>query len=278
VSGNNLGDPPILRRIARRVRERRQNMGLTARQLAERAGLSARFVSDLENGRANIAIGRLNAVADVLGVDVGELVASTTWLASTSAAIIGAVDGPRVRNMRDRPVALLGMRGAGKSTLGRLLADALVWEFVEVDARIEEVAGLDLASIFSMHGEDYYRLLEALVVGTLLGEPTPRVLALSGGLVTNKPAFELVRRRCTTVWLHARPEQHMERVLGQGDDRPLADRSRPLEELKIILRAREPSYRLANLAVDTSDGDPAAVLEELLAALDVQREERKQLV
>ncbi len=253
-------------------------MGLTARQLAERAGLSARFISDLENGRANIAIGRLSVVADVLGVDVGELVASSSWLASTSAGGIEAGDGSRARSMRPRPVALIGLRGAGKSTLGRLLADALVWEFVEVDARIEQVAGLDLASIFALHGEDYYRRLEAMVVGVLLGEPTPRVLALSGGLVTNTPVFELVRRRTTTVWLHASPEQHMERVLRQGDERPLADRARPMEELKNMLSTREPAYRLADLAVDTSDGDPAAVLEELLAALDAQREEQQQLV
>lgn len=270
-------DPPVLRRIGRRVRDRRQNMGLTAKQLAERAGLSARFVSDLENGRANIAIGRLSVVADVLGVDLGELVGSSSWLASTSAAIIEAVESQRVRTLRPQAVALLGMRGAGKSTLGRLLADALVWEFVEVDARIEDAAGLDLASIFSMHGEGYYRRLEALVVGVLLGEATPRVLALSGGLVTNRPAFELVRRRCTTVWLHARPAQLMERVLQQGDDRAVSDRARPMEELEIILRAREPSYRQADLAVDTSDGDPSAVLEELLAALDAEREERQQL-
>ena len=254
------------------------HMGLTAKQLAERAGLSPRFVSDLENGRANIAVGRLSAVADVLGVDLGELVASETWLASTSAAIIEAVDGDRVRSMRERPVALLGLRGAGKSTVGRLLADALVWEFVEVDDRVEEVAGLELAAIFAMHGEDYYRRLEALVLGELLGQATPRVLALSGGLVTNGPAFDLVKRRCTTVLLHARPEQHMERVLTQGDRRPVADRSRPMEELELILAAREPLYRQADLALDTSGSDPAAVLEELLAALDVRTEERRQLI
>ena len=253
------------------------NMGLTARQLAERAGLSARFISALENGRANIAVGRLSAVADVLGVDLGELVATETWLASTSAAIIEAVDGDRVRSMRPRPVALLGMRGAGKSTVGRLLADALVWEFVEVDDRVEEVAGMDLASIFAVHGEDWYRRLEALVLGELLGQSTPRVLALSGGLVTNGPAFDLVRRRCTTVWLRARPEQHMDRVLQQGDHRPVADRSRPMEELRLILEAREPLYRQADLALDTSGGDPAAVLEELLAALEARVEEQRQL-
>ena len=271
-------DPPVLRRVARRVRDRRQNLGLTARQLAERAGLSPRFISDLENGRANIAIGRLSAVADVLGVDLGELVATSTWLASTSAAIIGAVDGDRVRSMRPRPVALLGMRGAGKSTVGRLLADALVWEFVEVDDRVEQAAGLDLAAIFAMQGEEYYRRLEALVLGELLGQSTPRVFALSGGLVTNGPVFDLVRRRCTTVWLHARPEQHMQRVLQQGDRRPVAERSRPMEELKVILAAREPLYRQANLAVDTSGADPAAVLEELLAALEARTEEERQLI
>jgi len=229
-------------------------------------------VSQLENGQANIAIGRLDAVAVALGLEVADLVATEEWLAQRPG---GESDYGAAAQVR--PVALLGMRGAGKSTIGALLADGLRWPFIEVDARIEEVAGLSLAQIFTLHGEAYYRRLEALCVGELLGRGHAMVLAPGGGVVENAPVFDLLRSRCVCVWLRATPEEHMERVLGQGDQRPMVDRTRPMEELRALLAARVPRYATADLVLDTSDGSPADAAEELLVAVEALSEERRQL-
>ena len=271
---------PLLRRVASRVRARRDRLGLTARELAERAGLSPRFVSQLENGQANIAIGRLAAVAEVMGLEVADLVASEAWLLNSKPARLREAGHSRreyVAAGREWPVVLLGMRGAGKSTVGGLLADALMWPMVEVDENIVRMAGLDLSSIFALHGEDYYRRLEAACIGELLGRREAMVIAPSGGVVGNGPAFELIRRRCITVWLKAAPEEHMARVLGQGDHRPTERRDAPMEELRAMLAQREPLYSQADLVLDTSGGSPEEAAGELQAALDAVREERNQL-
>lgn len=224
----------LLRRVGERVRRARGELGWTARELAGRAGLSLRFVTELEGGRANIAIGRLQGVADALGLSLAELVAD-------------GVAAPRARG-----VALVGLRGAGKSTLGARLALALGVEFVELDQKIEEAAGLSLAELFAIHGEAYYRRLELLALQALIAAERPFVVALGGGVVHDAEAWELARRHCTTVWLRARPEDHMDRVLAQGDRRPVADRPDAMAELRRLLAAREPLYGQAALQVDTS--------------------------
>ena len=231
----------LLLRIGIRVREARQALGLTARALAERSQLSLRFVTDLEAGRANIAVGRLLGVADALGLALSELVAEE-----------------RAAPARARGLALVGLRGAGKSTLGGRLAAALGVEFVELDQRIEEAAGLSLAELFAIHDEAYYRRLELEALQGLLAGGRPFVVALGGGVVQNPPAWELARRHCTTVWLRARPEDHMDRVLAQGDRRPVAGRPDAMAELRRLLAAREPLYAEAELAVDTSVLGPDA--------------------
>lgn len=220
----------IVRRVGSRVRARRHSLGLTAKELARRSGLSPRFVSQLEGGTANIAIGRLASVALALEVSVASLVEADP------AGVI----------------ALLGLRGAGKTTLGRRLAAASDLPFVELDEAIEEQAGLSLSEIFSLHGEVYYRRLELECLRVLLDEGEPVVLALSGGIVQNAPAFALVRSACTTVWLKASPEDHMGRVLAQGDRRPVANRDDAMGELRSILAARAPLYAQADGAVETS--------------------------
>jgi len=232
----------IVRRVGARVRARRHALGITAADLAERAGLSSRFVSQLEGGSANIAIGRLASVALALEVSVTSLV---------EAEPSGIV-------------ALLGLRGAGKTTLGRRLAKAQDLPFVELDERIEEAAGLSLSEIFVLHGEDYYRRLEVDCLRSLLEGEEAVVLALSGGIVQNSAAYALVRSSCTTVWLKASPEDHMGRVLAQGDQRPMANRDNAMGELRSILAAREPLYAQADAVIDTSDCDEDGALAALL--------------
>ena len=237
----------VIRRVGARVRQARADRRLTMREVSERSGLSLRFLSQLEAGEANIAIGRLAAVAGVLGVSLADLVAE---------------EG------EGRAVAMLGLRGAGKSTIGPRLAAALGVPFVELDERIEEAAGMRVAEIFSLHGEGYYRRLERECLEGVLGDGRRSVIALSGGIVHNEEAFALARRRCTTVWLRARPEDHMQRVLDQGDRRPVANRPDAMAELRAILDARETLYGLADVTVDTSRHDADAATREVLAALE----------
>lgn len=220
----------LLDLLGARIRELRRAKGWTAREAARQAGLSPRFYHSLETGTANISVTRLASVAGALGVPIADL----------------------FRREARRVVALLGLRGAGKSTIGPRLARALGRPFVELDERIEAAANLRLAEIFNMHGEAYYRRLEAECLNRILAENEPCVLALPGGVVRNEAAFAAVREACTTVWLRARPEDHMRRVYRQGDRRPMANRANAMEELRSILQEREPLYRLADIEVDTS--------------------------
>ena len=242
-----VADPALLRRLGARVRALRIAQSLTARSAAERAGLSPRFYAQLEAGQANISIGRLARVASALAATLSDLLAEET---TDEARAI---------------VALLGLRGAGKSTIGPQVARILGVAFVELDERVEQAAGLELAEIFALHGEAYYRRLETRCLSELVGAGDGAVVALSGGVVQNPESFELLRRRCTTVWLQATPEAHMLRVLEQGDMRPVTDRTDAMAELRAILSAREPLYGQADIRVDTSAGSLEAAVATLVS-------------
>jgi XRE family transcriptional regulator, aerobic/anaerobic benzoate catabolism transcriptional regulator len=262
---------PLLQRVAARVRRLRRERGLTARALAEASGLSLRFIAQLEAGQTNIAVTRLEAVARALDVGIVTLVAEDHGMvpcahAETRTRLERLLEDRSPHELercfamlslalgagRRRGIALLGLRGAGKSTLGPRLAASLGVPFVELDERIEQASGLSLAEVFALHGEAYYRRLETQCLSALIAQGSPFVVALGGGVVQNEDAFRLARAHCTTVWLRARPEDHMERVLAQGDRRPIAGRDDAMAELQAILAAREPQYRQAEVIVDTS--------------------------
>jgi XRE family aerobic/anaerobic benzoate catabolism transcriptional regulator len=236
--------PDLLRSLGQRARARRLERGWTLREVAERSGVSPRFLVQLEAGRGNISVLRLADVARALEM--------------TPAALIAE---PEERI--DPVIALLGLRGAGKTTVGRRLARRLRVPFVELDRRIEQAANLTLAELFSLHGESYYRKLERDVLESVLGEHRPMVLAAGGGIVTSPDTYALLKRSAVTVWLRAAPEDHWNRVLRQGDRRPMADHPQAMSDLRALLNTREALYASASHTIDTSGRSADRVADEI---------------
>ncbi len=233
----------LLAGLGRRSRELRSEHHLTLRELAKASGLSTRFLVQVESGEGNISVKNLSLLARALGTSPAALLTA----AEAEAPFLPLI-------------ALLGLRGAGKSTVGRRLARRLRVPFLELDRRVEEVAGLSLAEIFALHGEAYYRRLEKEALTRLLDEGRPMVLACGGGLVTAPDTYALLRRRAFTVWLRAEPEDHWNRVVRQGDRRPMADHPQAMGELRRLLRSREALYCEATHTVDTSKLTPEAAV------------------
>ena len=179
-------------------------------------------------------------------------------LGTTPAALLAPAE-----TANDKPVALLGVRGAGKSTVGAALAKKKGVRFVEVDREIEEAAGLQLADIFTLHGEAYYRRVEREVLTRLLAEPG--VLATGGSIVNDPTNFALLKNRAHTIWLRATAEDHWNRVVAQGDQRPMAENPHAFEELRALLAARQKLYARADRTVDTSGKTVKQVVAELAA-------------
>jgi XRE family aerobic/anaerobic benzoate catabolism transcriptional regulator len=236
----------FLLRLGRQLRERRKLRGLSQEQLGELSGLSTRYISQIEAGRGNLSILRLLELTRALGVPLHEALQPDKW----------------------HPiVALIGLRGAGKSTVGRDLARRLDRPFAELDGLIEDEVGLGLAEIFAIHGESYYRRLEREVLIRFVLGGTPAVLATGGSLVTDRTTFDLLKKSAVTVWLRARPELHLERVSAQGDRRPMAGRADPLTDLRSLLREREPVYSEADITIDTTHLSTAEVASEAVRRL-----------
>lgn len=237
----------LLETVGARVRERRLRLQLSRRALSSRSGVSERFLAQLESGTGNISLVRFAQVAAALETSCAEL-----------------LDGVEA-SARPAAIALLGVRGAGKSTVGRQVARRLDRSFVEVDRRIEAAAGLTLGEIFELHGEDYYRRLEREALEPLLAGEA--VLATGGSIVCHDHNFALLERRAVTVWLRARAEDHWERVIRQGDRRPMAENPHAFAELEALLAARAPLYARADHTIDTSDRQVADIVDEVVAAI-----------
>ena len=242
----------LLATLARAVRTRRQALGMTVRELSELSGLSQRFLVQLEHGEANVSVARLADLADALGTTVVELLSDTTTSSAPPKSII----------------ALIGLRGAGKSTLGAKLAERLRIPFVELDSLVEEAAGMRLGAIFELHGGSYYRKLEYDALRDFLRRTDAAVLATGGSIVQATQTYELLRRNAVTVWLQATAEDHMRRVVAQGDARPMANRANAMAELRAILRMREPLYAQADHVINTSELGLEGSLEALVEAVE----------
>jgi len=225
-------DSDVLRIVGGRVRTARAGRAWTLRELAERSGVSTRFLVQLEAGRANISVRRLAEIARAFGIP-------------PSALLLDLDEKPLI-------VALLGLRGAGKTTIGKRLARKLHVPFVELDRRIEQAAQLSLNELFSLYGEAYYRRLERETLTSILAEHRPIVLATGGGIVTSPPTYALLEESATLIWLRASPEDHWNRVVRQGDRRPMANHPQAMADLRRLLAERAPLYAAAHHTLDTT--------------------------
>ena len=252
----------LLARVGEAVRSVRGARGLTRRAVAVRSGVSERFLAQIESGIGNVSLLRLADVAAALEVPLVSLLAGRD-----------APSDPEPVSPPPR-IALVGLRGAGKSTIGRRLAKALDAPFVELDARIEAAAGLTIGQIFDLNGERHFRRLEREVLGRLAAEPGPMVVATGGGLVTEPETWALLRSAFTTVWLSASPGDHWTRVVAQGDRRPMAGSADAMAELEALLDARRPLYALADETIDTSALPPDRAVSRILSRLKEARPAR----
>jgi XRE family aerobic/anaerobic benzoate catabolism transcriptional regulator len=275
----------LLDAVGRRVRALRLEAGMTVRDFAKRAELSPRFAHQLEAGEGNISIVGLARVAAALGCSLPELIPPASDDHSLRADVWRLLSDSSGDDLEDlqqwleqrkggepkaRFIALIGLRGAGKSTIGRLLARRLKIEFVELDRLVEEAADMSLGEVFATHGEGYYRRLERESIRQLIGRSGGCVLAPGGSVVSDPESWELVRRRCFTVWLHATPAEFMKRMRRQGDLRPMQGRPSAMDELKALLARREPLYAESRLKIRTTNKTPAAVLALIAKALSGQ--------
>jgi XRE family transcriptional regulator, aerobic/anaerobic benzoate catabolism transcriptional regulator len=242
-----MSETAYLSLLGDRVRALRSEHGLTRRALAAASGVSERYLAQLEAGDGNISVLLLRKVARAMGVPVESLV--------------------REEAPPQKPIALLGLRGAGKSTLGQKLAQALGMPFVELDKEVEKEAGAELGEVFAMYGQEAFRRFERRALERVLAQSERAVIATGGGLVTDAGTYKLVLERCRCVWLRASPEEHMARVIAQGDMRPFKGRSAALDEIKKLLEDRNHLYSRADVTVDTSGKTLKQSLTELKQAL-----------
>lgn len=246
---------PLLASLGATVRARRQALGWTRQVLADQSGLSLRFLAEVESGQSNVSVLKLADLAQALKVPLPSL--------------LSGAGGRADEKGRAPVVALVGLRGAGKSTLGPLLAARLDMPFVELDALVQEGTGLALAELFELHGESFYRRAERDALERVIQSGKPRILAASGGIVSDPQSLSLLRERTLMVWLRARPEQYIPRLEAQGDRRPMANRPNALAQLQGLLRARTPLWRQARIVFDTSVEGPVACADQL--AVEIRR-------
>ena len=277
------GETEYLRLLGERVRTARARRGMTRRILAQDSGVSERYLAQLEAGQGNISIMLLRKVGNAMGIPLRDFVGEEPEgpvelaLLAQSLARLSPQELARARQMlgdafgavaadRRARIALIGLRGAGKSTLGRRLAEHRAVPFVELDREVEREAGTSLSEIFDLYGQPAFRRLERRALEGLLQRHPEAVIATGGSLVSEPGTFDLLLSACFTVWLRASPEEHMARVVAQGDRRPMAGTAEAMDDLRRILAGRAPLYAKADATVDTAGEAPEEALRRLIAA------------
>jgi XRE family transcriptional regulator, aerobic/anaerobic benzoate catabolism transcriptional regulator len=259
----------FLEALGQRVRTMRALRGMSRKVLAKVSGISERYIAQLESGKGNVSIVLLRRVSHAMGAHLEDLIPSTEsapdWAVirdllrkASPAQIAQAKDvltgGGHAAQRRSSfsGIALIGLRGAGKSTLGKMLAKKIGWSFVELNKEIEAQNGLSVAEIIALYGQEGFRRMEQAALTQLLARKELMVLATGGGIVSEPLTFDLILSSFYTIWIKADPEEHMARVRGQGDLRPMADDRSAMAELRNILVSREPLYARASAVVDTA--------------------------
>ena len=279
-AGEKLLDEVFLLELGARVRIIRERRGVTRKSLAKEAEVSERYLGQLEAGEGNMSIVLLRRVTAALGArltDVLEPESENSVERGFVARLLNAIPANRLEEFTGRlmsefgkedasrrnRIALVGLRGAGKTTLGRQLAEERGIRYVEIDREIELDSGMPLSELFSLYGQSGFRRYERRALERLIADDSSMVLSVGGGLVADPETYNLLLSRCFTVWLKTSPEEHMARVMAQGDLRPMAGNAEAMEDLKRILAAREPLYQKADAIVDTSGASVESSLQAL---------------
>ena len=276
-----------LRRLGERVRTMRNQRGMSRKALAQHAKVSERYLAQLETGKGNGSIVLLRRISRAIGMPVTQLVNEGAEpaldlvllsqflerlppkaLADARELLLRHFSEPS-DDLRKARIALIGLRGGGKSTLGRLLAARLDVPFIELDREVERRSGASLSEIFDMFGQETFRRAEREALESVLRQHPAFVMATSGSIVTEPGTLELLLASCFTVWLRAEPDEHMKRVMEQGDMRPMAHSARAMEDLIAILKSREPLYAKAAAELVTSGKTPEQNLAELLRVVPI---------
>ncbi len=258
----------LLDKVGDRVRRLRQGRHFSRRELSQLSGVSPRYLAQLEMGQGNVSIALLKKIAIALDTDIEWLVSENSSEAEIPSQMLRlfdrADDDQRARVIeilegrqpgRDGRIALIGLRGAGKSTLGLLIAEELGLRFVELNAEIETSSGMPVSELMALYGPEGYRRLERQALERLCSSGQSLILAVAGGIVESNTTWQMLLSAFHTIWLRAAPEDHMERVRLQGDERPMAGNPKAMEELRSILTSREALYAEADTVVETSGRD-----------------------
>ena len=276
-------DEVFLARLGEKVRDARLRRGLTRKMLARDSAVSERYLAELEAGRGNISVLLLRKVAGTLGLSLAELMRDNEEQALELTLIheflqrlpkqrLARVRAQLQRDFagnsagRSERIALIGLRGAGKSTLGEALAGELKVPFIELDREIEREAGTGLSEIFLLYGQQGYRRYEQRCLEKILESQARCVIATGGSIVSETATYDLLRSSCYTVWLKAKPEEHMSRVMEQGDMRPMEGNTQAMADLKRILQSRAALYGQADAVVDTAGRNIRQSLKDLKRA------------
>ena len=260
----------FLAAIGAEVRKHRAKRGMTRRQLAHASETSERYLAQIESGAGNPSVSVLRAIAQALDLPTAALLPEAGARTAELSAIIDLLAQVPEKELtalaseiavrvalnvgadRARRIALVGLRGAGKSTLGRMLAQHLNWPFIELDRRVEENYGASIPDLIEMAGTATFRRHERTALERVIAEHEAAIITTAGGIVSNPETYALLLRRTHTVWIKARPEEHMSRVMAQGDFRPMAQNRGAMADLVAILDARRADYARAEAEVDTS--------------------------
>ncbi|MDU3040122.1 helix-turn-helix transcriptional regulator [Bradyrhizobium sp.] len=266
--GQSAAETDFLDQLGQRVRRMRGLAGMSRKVLAQVSGISERYIAQLESGKGNVSIVLLRRIANAINAPLDDIIpgsepspdwpvirdllkkASPSQIAEVKDLLAGGASAPLRRSFSG--IALIGLRGAGKSTLGKMLAERIGWSFVELNKEIERQNGLSVAEIIALYGQEGFRRMEQAALQQLLARKELMVLATGGGIVSEPVTFDLILNAFYTIWLKAKPEEHMARVRGQGDLRPMADDRSAMAELRNILVSREPLYARANAVIDTA--------------------------